>query len=89
MKEPKLFVDERGNKLWKLYGEYHRLDGPAVEYSDGYKQWRVVGKLHRLDGPAIERADGTKDWFIDGKHYKTQQEHALAVFLLMNEYERT
>ena len=43
----------------------HRLDGPAVEWSDGTKEWYVNGKCHRLDGPAIERADGKKSWYIN------------------------
>ena len=32
----------------------HRLDGPAVEYTNGHKEYWVEGKLHRLDGPAVE-----------------------------------
>ena len=33
--------------------ELHRIDGPAVEYTNGSKYWFVEGKYHRLDGPAI------------------------------------
>jgi hypothetical protein len=47
--------------------EYHRLDGPAIEYADGSKEWRVDGKLHRLDGPAIEYTDGHKAWYVNGE----------------------
>lgn len=43
----------------------HRLDGPALEYSDGHKEWRKNGIIHREDGPAIEYQDGTKAWYIN------------------------
>jgi hypothetical protein len=56
---------------------------------DGSKYWKKGYKLHRLDGPAVEHPDGRKSWWIDGEHYHTQQEHAIAAFLWMNEYERT
>ena len=39
-------------------GQYHRTDGPAIEYANGYKWWYIKGQLHRTDGPAIEWADG-------------------------------
>ena len=48
----------------------HRLDGPAIEWSDGTKEWCIDGKRHRLDGPAIEYADGTKHWLVDGKRHR-------------------
>jgi len=38
-------------------GEWHRLDGPAIEYLDGGKEWWINGKLSRVDGPAIEFSD--------------------------------
>jgi hypothetical protein len=47
----------------------HRVDGPAVEYSDGDKEWYLDGKLHRVDGPAIEYSDGDTEWYLDGKEY--------------------
>jgi hypothetical protein len=89
MKEPECFVYENGSKEWLVDGKFHRLDGPAVEYADGSKAWWVDGKLHRLDGPAVEDANGHKEWWINGKYYRTQQEHAIAAFLWMNEHERT
>ena len=47
--------------------EWHREDGPAVEWADGSKAWYRNGKWHREDGPAVEWVDGNKDWYIDGK----------------------
>ena len=53
MTNPK--VDRVGNKRWyNSTGQYHRLDGPAVELVDGGKAWYQNGKTHRLDGPAVE-----------------------------------
>ena len=34
---------QRGEKQWYLNDKLHRLDGPAVEYSDGTKLWWVNG----------------------------------------------
>ena len=51
--------------------EFHRLDGPALELSDGTKYWYVEGKRHRLDGPAIEFSNGTKYWYVEGKLHRT------------------
>jgi hypothetical protein len=48
----------------------HRIDGPAIEYADGYKAWWVDGKLHRLDGPAVELNSGSKEWWVDGKIHR-------------------
>jgi len=61
-------IDKYGNKIWlNFQGQYHREDGPAKEYTDGYKAWFINGKRHREDGPAVIWRDGTKEWFINGK----------------------
>ncbi len=52
-------------------GDWHREDGPAVEWANGDKEWHVNGKLHREDGPAIEWADGTHYWYLNGKLHRT------------------
>ncbi len=49
---------------------YHRLDGPAVEKSDGTKYWYQNGNIHREDGPAIEYANGSKCWLQNGKYHR-------------------
>jgi hypothetical protein len=56
---------------------FHRLDGPAVEYSNGPKFWFVDGKHHRLDGPAFIWPSGYKEWYVDGKHLTEKQFIAL------------
>lgn len=52
-------------------GMLHRVDGPAVECSNGSKMWYIDGELHREDGPAIESKNGDKYWAIDGKFHRT------------------
>ena len=48
----------------------HRIDGPAIEWSNGAKDWWVDGKLHRIDGPAVKYSDGSKSWWVDGKLHR-------------------
>ena len=39
--------------FWLLDGEYHRLDGPAIEYAWGTKNWYVDGnRVDKSDYPA-------------------------------------
>ena len=56
--------------FWRLNGNLHREDGPAVEWADGTKEWYINDKLHREDGPAIERADGSKFWYRNDKLHR-------------------
>ena len=39
-------------------GQYHKIDGPAVIWPDGYKAWYKDGQRHRIDGPAAIWANG-------------------------------
>ena len=66
----KLKIDKYGNKFWRLNGELHRVDGPAIEYADGDKSWYLNGKRHREDGPAIEYSYGTKVWYLNDKRHR-------------------
>ncbi len=60
-------INQEGNKYWKNKdGKLHRLDGPAVEWLNGYKAWYENGVLHRLDGPAIIGKYGEKKWYRNG-----------------------
>ena len=68
---PKPIIDSEGNKRWyNDVGQYHRLDGPAVELADGDKVWYLNGKLHREDGPADEWWNGHKAWWLNGKLHR-------------------
>jgi len=63
-------VYDNGDKHWYVDNKLHRVDGPAIEWTDGQKHWYVDNKLHRVDGPAIEYADGTKIWYHDNKRHR-------------------
>ena len=66
-------VDSDGDIVYsktKNESDYHRIDGPAVEWIDGSKQWWVNSHLHRLDGPAAEYADGSKWWWVNDKLHR-------------------
>jgi hypothetical protein len=56
--------DKTKDKL--IESELHRLDGPAIEWTNGTKHWYEDGYRQRLDGPAVEHADGHKEWWIGG-----------------------
>lgn len=49
------------------YKILHRIDGPAVIFTNGDKIWYINGKIHRNDGPAIEFTDGTQEWYQNGE----------------------
>jgi hypothetical protein len=70
MKTYKVTVDSEGTTRWYLNGQYHREDGPAVEYASGDKFWYLKNKSHREGGPAVEWADGTKEWYLNGQCHR-------------------
>jgi len=58
-------------KFWKnADGEYHREDGPAIEYTDGSKVWYLNDNCHREEGPAVEYYNGTKEWYLHGELHR-------------------
>ena len=64
-------TDERGIKSWVgVSGKYHRDDGPAVEWPNGYKAWYQHGLRHRDGGPAVEFASGDKEWWQHGSVHR-------------------
>ena len=68
--DKKIIIDSFETKRYYLNGILHRLDGPAVEHSDGSKYYYLNGILHRADGPAIESANGSKHYYLDGKRHR-------------------
>ena len=64
---------DNGTTTWRVNGNLHREDGPAVEYANGDKSWYLNGKLHREDGPAVEYANGYKEWRINGIQLSEQE----------------
>ena len=66
----KVEVESGTTKWFNEVGQYHRIEGPAVEYADGNKSWYLNGKQHREGGPAFEWADGRKSWFLNGELHR-------------------
>ncbi len=63
-------VYEDGNTFWYNKEEqFHRLNGPAEEHSDGYKAYWINDKLHNLEGPAVIYPSGEVVYYIEGKRY--------------------
>lgn len=56
-----------GFREWWICGFKHRLDGPAVEFTNGRKEYWQNGQLHRVDGPAIIHPDGRKEYWQNGE----------------------
>jgi hypothetical protein len=71
--QPKNKVLPNGTKEWRLNGNLHRTDGPAIERADGSKMWCLNGNLHRTDGPAYEGANGRKAWWLNGNLVSWQE----------------
>jgi hypothetical protein len=67
--------DSEGNKFWFKGVDFHREDGPAVEFVNGNKFWFKNGKYHRVDGPAVEWNFGEQEWWLDGKEYPSKEEY--------------
>ena len=44
-KVPTFRTGPRGTKIWELYGEFHREDGPAIEHYNGHYYWYLYGKI--------------------------------------------
>ena len=68
-------VDMSGSRrYYNDAGQLHRIDGPAVEMSDGGKSWYQNGLRHRMDGPAYECFDSfrynSKYWYQNGKLHR-------------------
>ena len=61
-------------------GEYHREDGPAIEWDNGTSYWFKHGTSHREDAPAVESPiDTYKSWWVDGVPVATLQRGVLVV----------
>jgi len=67
-------IDDQGNIMYyNEKGEFHRLNGPAIEWSDGSSSYWVNGKLHRLDGPARIFFGNDVEYWVNG-NYLTKKE---------------
>ena len=68
--QPQMTTNWRGTKKWRLHGQLHREDGPAIEMANGDKEWWLHGKRHRDGAPAIEYANGSTTWFLRGNLHR-------------------
>ena len=76
MQKLKLYV-ELDCAIWgNDKGQDHRVDGPAVVYSNGDTYWHLNGQYHREDGPAIVYSDGTKSWYLNDVEYSEEEYNA-------------
>jgi hypothetical protein len=50
--------------------QYHREDGPAIEYANGTKWWYLNDQLHREDGPAVEWDNGDRSWHLNSQRHR-------------------
>jgi hypothetical protein len=64
-------TDDEGTIFYRVNGQLHREDGPAVIHPDGGKEWWLNGERHRSRGPAIIYSDGSQEW------YRNDQLHRL------------
>ncbi len=72
-------------KIYKNYiifinknNHYHRENGPAIIYADGFKFWYQNGLCHRKNGPAIVYSNGYKAWYINDSYY-TEKEYYIKI----------
>jgi hypothetical protein len=70
-------ISDSDTKCWVLVDRniLHRLDGPAVIYTNGDKEWFFMGMRHRIGGPAIEYIDGYKEWWIENEGFDSRQSY--------------
>ena len=65
--------NDNGSKFFlNKNGNYHRLDGPAIEWYYGANEFFKNGIRHRIDGPAYEYEDEKQFWF-EGKQYNENE----------------
>jgi hypothetical protein len=39
-------VENTGTIRWSQNGNHHRVDGPAIEWHNGYKEWYIKGEKY-------------------------------------------
>lgn len=83
-------IDSHGTKRWRNNnGQYHREDGPAIEWADGAKEWWVNDRRHRLDGPAYVGPGGSSAWWVNDTFIEKDNFPKAVVMFLLNVNEET
>lgn len=63
-----------GHKEWRVGGDLHRIDGPALERADGTKEWYLYGKrVTEQDVMNLKAPCNGREVVIDGVTYKLQR----------------
>ena len=61
------YGDKGDGVTWRNYaGQYHRIDGPAIENEDGSYYYFLNGSRHREDGPACIDKHGSVEYWQNG-----------------------
>ena len=68
--QPRKVSHANGGYEYRLNGELHREDGPAVDSGKGDQWWFRHNLLHREDGPAVTHASGSKWWYQKGQLHR-------------------
>jgi hypothetical protein len=77
-------INEHGDAYhYNSKRQFHRLDGPAVEYTTGTKAWFINDKYHRLDGPAVEWTTGERNWYLMDRFCKKSVHNRLVLFYVL------
>jgi len=64
-------IDDTGTKHWyNKRGQLHRLDGPAIIFTDGAESWYKNGKRHRIGGPSGSWPNGGQCWYQNDKLHR-------------------
>lgn len=66
-------INKHGSVHWYENGQFHRLDGPAIEEPTGTRMWYLNGKRHREDGPAVEYSNGVKLWYLENRQVTEEE----------------
>lgn len=63
-------ITDDNTQVWEKNGKFHREDGPAVIWEDGYNEWWFEGKRHRVGGPAVSWPDGQQEWWLNNARHR-------------------
>jgi hypothetical protein len=56
----------KGHAEYRLRGELHRENGPALITKEGDEHWFEHGRRHRIGGPAVVTRNGAEQWWLHG-----------------------
>ena len=60
-----LFITENVTKSWFCNNQFHRANGPAINYRDGSQYWYRYNQMHRTNGPAVIFTNGYVEYWVN------------------------